>query len=416
MEENQLHVPNGWDEYCLGNILNYEQPYKYTVDSTDYNDKSGIPVLTAGKSFILGYTTELHDVYQNTPVIIFDDFTTDSKFVDFPFKVKSSAMKFLKPKNPDEFDIKIIFGYLQNLKIRETGGDHKRRWISEFSKLKVILPPFSEQTTIARILSKVDEAIAQTEQLIAKYTRIKTGLMQDLLTKGIDEYGKIRSEQTHEFKDSPLGRIPKEWECNTLISFCEKIQDGTHFSPKTDSNGAYKYITSKNIRMGHLDLTNLEHINNDAHKKIYRRCSVKYNDVLLTKDGASTGNICLNPLDEEFSLLSSVALIRGKKGKLLNEYIVQFFMEESGQKSLVDQMSGNAITRITLTKINNTQIKVPLFDEQQRIVQNLKSKENLIINERIKLSKLQSLKAGLMQDLLSGKVRVNHLIKETATT
>lgn len=270
-----------------------------------------------------------------------------------------------------------------------------------------------EQTQIATILSKVDEAIRQTEQLIAKYTRIKTGLMQDLLTKGIDERGNIRSEQTHEFKDSPLGRIPKEWECDTLISFCEKIQDGTHFSPKTDSNGEYKYITSKNVRMGYLDLNNLEFINEDAHKKIYKRCSVKCGDVLLTKDGASTGNICLNPLDEEFSLLSSVALIRGKKGKLLNEYIVQFFMEESGQKSLIDQMSGNAITRITLTKINKTQIKVPQFDEQQRIIQNLKPKDDLIIQERIKLSKHQSLKTGLMQDLLSGKVRVNHLITET---
>jgi type I restriction enzyme S subunit len=287
---------------------------------------------------------------------------------------------------------------------------------TKIKEIKFLLPESKqEQTQIARTLSKVDEAIAQTEQLIAKYTRIKTGLMQDLLTKGIDEHGNIRSEQTHEFKDSPLGRIPKEWECDTLISFCEKIQDGTHFSPKTDSNGNYKYITSKNIRMGYLDLSNLEFINEDSHKIIYRRCSVKYGDVLLTKDGASTGNICLNPLDEEFSLLSSVALIRGKKDKLFNEYIVQFFMEESGQKSLIDQMSGNAITRITLTKINKTLIKVPTFKEQNLIVQNLKPKDDLIIHEKIQLTKLQSLKTGLMQDLLSGKVRVNHLIKETAS-
>ena len=114
MEENQVQIPDGWVEDSLGNILNYEQPYKYTVDSTDYNDKSGIPVLTAGKSFILGYTTEQHNVYQNTPVIIFDDFTTDSKFVDFPFKVKSSAMKFLKLKNPDEFDIKMNDAFIKN--------------------------------------------------------------------------------------------------------------------------------------------------------------------------------------------------------------------------------------------------------------------------------------------------------------
>ena len=96
--------------------------------------------------------------------------------------------------------------------------------------------------------------------------------------------------------------------------------------------------------------------------------------------------------------------------KLINEYIVQFFIEESGQKSLVDQMSGNAITRITLTKINNTLIKVPPFIEQESIINGLKPIDILIVGEKDSLSKLQALKTGLMQDLLSGKVRVNHLI------
>jgi len=287
---------------------------------------------------------------------------------------------------------------------------------TKIKEIKFLFPKSkTEQTQIATILSKVDDAITKTEQLIAKYNRMKTGLMQDLLTKGIDENGNIRSEETHEFKDSPLGKIPIEWECEKLISYCQKIQDGTHFSPKTDTNGNYKYVTSKNIRMGYLDLSNLEFINEEAHNKIYKRCSIKFGDVLLTKDGASTGNICLNNLKEEFSLLSSVALIRGKAGVLKNEFIFQFFMEESGQKSLIGQMSGNAIPRITLTKINNTFIKVPSFKEQEVIVQKLKPQDELINEEKIKLSKLQSLKTGLMQDLLSGKVRVNHLIKETAS-
>src|SRR5690606_29110966 len=97
------------------------------------------------------------------------------------------------------------------------GGAQKNISPKQIESIDYLVPQFkSEQTQIARILSKVDVAISQTEQLIAKYTRIKTGLMQDLLTKGIDEHGTIRSEQTHEFKDSPLGRIPKEWECVNL--------------------------------------------------------------------------------------------------------------------------------------------------------------------------------------------------------
>lgn len=438
MDENQVHIPDGWIE--ISQLANLSKVYNGLSGKKKDDFGEGEPYIPYVNVFKnsridpseLDYVkvkigerqnaVEYGDIIFTTSSETIDEVGMTSVFLESSGKYYLNSFCFiLRLNNKNWLNPEFAQYLFRSTKVRYSisllGQGSTRYNLSKtrlLKELKLIIPSdTTEQTTIARILSKVDEAIAQTEQLIAKYTRIKTGLMQDLLTKGIDEQRNIRSEQTHAFKDSPLGRIPKEWECDTLISFCEKIQDGTHFSPKTDSNGEYKYITSKNIRMGYLDLNNLEYINEDAHKKIYKRCSVKYGDVLLTKDGASTGNICLNPLDEEFSLLSSVALVRGKKGKLLNEYIVQFFMEESGQKSLIDQMSGNAITRITLTKINKTQIKVPQFDEQQRIIQNLKPKDNLITQERIKLSKLQSLKTGLMQDLLSGKVRVNHLIKET---
>lgn len=410
MEENQLHIPEGWKKVILGKVLKYEQPYRFIVKSTNYDNKSGTPVLTAGKSFILGFTNETDNIYEQLPVIIFDDFTTDTKFVDFPFKVKSSAMKFLKANKQNELDLKFMFEKIQTLRITETGGDHKRRWISEFSKIDVLLPDFSEQQKIASILSKTDQAIAQTEALIAKYNRIKTGLMQDLLTKGIDENGTIRSEKTHEFKDSELGRIPKAWKCLSLKDCCDKIQDGTHFSPKTDENGIYKYVTSKNIRFGFLDFENVEYLNENAHRIIYQRCAVKFGDLLLTKDGANTGNASLNNLVEEFSLLSSVALIRGKEKVVLNSFMLQFLLSEIGQKLLKDEMSGNAITRITLTIINKIPIVIPPINEQKKIIVLLRKKDEVLINEKTNLAKLQSLKTGLMQDLLSGKVRVNQLI------
>ena len=179
MEENPIQIPDGWRKVALGKVLRYAQPYRFIVKSTNYDAKSGTPVLTAGKSFILGYTNETDNIYSETPVIIFDDFTTDTKFVDFPFKVKSSAMKFLKAVDEKEIDLKYAFEKIQTIKITETGGDHKRRWISEYSKIEVLLPEFTEQTTIANILTKVDQAIANTEALITKYTKIKTGLMQD---------------------------------------------------------------------------------------------------------------------------------------------------------------------------------------------------------------------------------------------
>ena len=85
----------GYSEYELGDLLEYEQPTAYIVESTDYSDSYSVPVLTAGKSFILGYTNEMEGVFDKTPVIIFDDFTTATQYVNFPFKVKSSAMKIL---------------------------------------------------------------------------------------------------------------------------------------------------------------------------------------------------------------------------------------------------------------------------------------------------------------------------------
>jgi type I restriction enzyme, S subunit len=282
---------------------------------------------------------------------------------------------------------------------------------SELSKLVIYLPENKqEQCTIATILTTIDQAIEKTEQLIAKYERIKTGLMQDLLTRGIDEQGNIRNEETHEFKDSPLGRIPNEWKVVTLKFACERIQDGTHFSPEISEVGDFKYITSKNIRMGELDISNVEYINRAAHESIYRRCSVEYGDVLLTKDGANTGNVCLNTIKEPISLLSSVTFLRGKNGYMKNDFLFQVLASEKLQKTFKDQMSGNAITRTTLTKINATLIAVPNVEEQERIVSVLGKFDSNLSKEKVNLIKYQYMKTALMQDLLTGKVRVDVLI------
>ncbi len=270
-----------------------------------------------------------------------------------------------------------------------------------------------EQAKIAEILSTVDQGIEQTEALIAKQQRIKTGLMQDLLTRGIDEHGNLRSEQTHQFKDSPVGRIPVEWEVKKWTEVCKKIQDGTHFSPQIESSAEFKYVTSKNIKFGFLDLSNVEYIDQRQHNEIYKRCDVCLGDVLLTKDGANTGNAAINHLNEEFSLLSSVALIRPLENKLISMFLLQTILSEGGQRLIKDAMSGLAITRITLEIINNFLIKVPPIQEQRRIGQGLAVQDGRIKSEAKKLTKLRSLKTALMKDLLTGKKRVNALLVAT---
>ncbi|EFE7454218.1 restriction endonuclease subunit S [Escherichia coli] len=168
-----------WHRAELGAVLDYMQPTPYLVDSTDYNDSYSIPVLTAGKSFILGYTNEEHGIYHAPlPAIIFDDFTTDSKFVDFEFKAKSSAMKILTAKKG--VSAKYIFEAMQMLKFKI--GGHQRHWISIYSNLVIPIPDAKEQQKIAAVLSASDAEISTLEKKLACLRDEKKALMQQLLT------------------------------------------------------------------------------------------------------------------------------------------------------------------------------------------------------------------------------------------
>ena len=174
-----------WEVKKLGDLLYYEQPTKYLVKDTEYNDNNDTPVLTAGKTFILGYTNEEFGIFDNIPVIIFDDFTTANKFVTFPFKAKSSAMKILIPTGED---VNLRFVYEKMQLIDFPLGDHKRYWISEYQNLKIGIPKPEEQTAIATILFDMDAEIKRLEQKKDKYTMLKQGMMQQLLTGRIRIY------------------------------------------------------------------------------------------------------------------------------------------------------------------------------------------------------------------------------------
>lgn len=167
-----------WENILLGDTLDYEQPTNYLVSSTEYDDSFETPVVTAGKTFILGYTDDKNGVFEKEklPVIIFDDFTTASQFVDFPFKAKSSAMKILKAKN--DTNIRFIFEALQMINY-EVGG-HGRHWISVFSNLSIFVPSFPEQTKIANFLSAIDSKIDMENQLLQKLEEQKKFLLQNM--------------------------------------------------------------------------------------------------------------------------------------------------------------------------------------------------------------------------------------------
>ena len=152
------NLPTGWALCRLENIVDYEQPTDYIVNSTNYDNNYPIPVLTAGKSFIIGYTNDIEGIYSKLPCIIFDDFTTDSKFVDFPFKVKSSAMKLLQVKH---MEVEYVAMFMSITRL--IGDTHKRYWISEYSKLPIPIPPYAEQK---RIVAAVHKAFTQIDTIM----------------------------------------------------------------------------------------------------------------------------------------------------------------------------------------------------------------------------------------------------------
>ena len=175
----QLYI--AWEQRKLGEVFDYEQPQPYIVKSTEYDDSYPTPVLTAGKSFVLGYTGEpfgIKSASPDHPVVIFDDFTTSAHYVDFPFKVKSSAMKLLTLRNPDE-DISVAFNVLQGIDYEPAG--HERHWISKFSDFTVLIPGKpSEQRLIGALFRDLDSLITLHQRELDHLKLQKKALLQQM--------------------------------------------------------------------------------------------------------------------------------------------------------------------------------------------------------------------------------------------
>jgi type I restriction enzyme S subunit len=186
----------GWEMTLLEKCLGYQQPTPYLVKDERYSPIFKTPVLTAGKTFILGYTNEEHGIFrEGLPVIIFDDFTTATQFVDFPFKAKSSAMKILLAK--DGANIKFMFETLRNVSFEV--GAHERHWISTFAPMLVPIPKTAEQQKIADCLSSLDELIAAQARKVDALKTHKKGLMQQLFPREGETQPRLRFP---EFRDA----------------------------------------------------------------------------------------------------------------------------------------------------------------------------------------------------------------------
>lgn len=252
------------------------------------------------------------------------------------------------------------------------------------------LPPLAEQN---RIVAKLDTLFAQLEIIKASMGNILL-LLKDFRQQVLDK------EFNQNFKKIELQNL------------CFKIQDGAHHSPKityeSQLENTFPYITSKNIRNNYMKLDNVRYVDFEFHNSIYPRCTPEIGDVLLTKDGANTGNVTLNELNEPFSLLSSVCLIKTYKEKLLPEYLTYYFQSNIGFSELIGEMTGTAIKRIVLKKIKATQIPVPSLEKQREIVnraESLFAKANAIEKQYKTLKqKIDTLPQALLHKAFKGEL------------
>ena len=275
-----------------------------------------------------------------------------------------------------------------------------------------------EQAKIAEVLSMVDRAIEQTEALIAKQQRIKTGLMQDLLTRGIDEHGNLRSEETHEFKDSPLGRIPVAWEVKALNEIIDEgitygiVQAGPHVE------GGVPYIRTGDMAGDAVNVATLLRTSRQIAKS-YRRSAVSVGDLVFALR-ATVGKVL--PVTAELdgaNLTQGTAKISPKKS--VDSTFLLWAMQTSQVQGVIRlEQKGTTFMEITLGDLRTIRLALPKDkSEQGLIAQRLEQHDRLRREYVSQRNKLTSLKTALMQDLLTGKVRVTPLLekeREAVTT
>ena len=391
MSKLETIIPKGWQKKQIKDLLDYERPDKYIVESDRHISTGKTPVLTANKSFILGYTDENFGIYDNIPAIIFDDFTTDSKYVDFSFKIKSSAINILK--NKKDTDLRFIFEKMKSITFPT--GSHKRFYISQYQDMEIVVPPLSEQKKIAEILSTVNEEIKKTDEIIVVTEKLKNGLMQKLFTRGIGHT---------KFKKTEIGEIPAEWDIKELGGVCD-VRDGTHSSPKYHQQGI-PLVTSKNLVGDALDFDNVSLITDTDYKEIEKRSHVDDGDILFGMIG-TIGNPVIVRKNRDFAI-KNVALVKFPEKTVSNIYVLNYLKSIHTLDQFHKKMGGSTQKFVALGMIRKLLISIPPVSEQRKIAEILTSiDERISINQKIK-EKLTSLKLGLMQDLLSGKVRTTH--------
>ena len=275
-----------------------------------------------------------------------------------------------------------------------------------FRNIKLALPKLPEQKAIATILSIVDESIKATENSILSAERLKKSLMQNLLTGKLKPDGTWRSEDDF-YIDEKFRIIPKGWQLNRVKDLTNRVTDGEHLSPDFQTSGSY-LLSAEDVHDDGISLAKAKFVKYKDCLKFRNRCDPDFGDVLIVSRGASIGRTCKVNLDIEFCLMGSVILIKPKNELLIGGYLAQYFKSHTAWVELQKLSGTTAQQAIYLTHINKVKLIYPSdLKEQLNITKALESFDVDIASKKSKIQTLGNLKKSLMQNLLTGKVRVD---------
>lgn len=371
-----------WELRSLAEILNYEQPGAYIVNDTNYK-KTGTPVLTANKGFILGYTDESYGVYNDLPVIIFDDFTTDKKFVNFPFKVKSSAIKLLTLKNKNRDDLKFIFECMKNIKFEEK--EHKRYYISTYQNIKILVPKSTqEQKKIADCFVSIDKEIDATKRKLELLKEHKKGLMQCLFpAKG---------------KTTPEIRFPEfqndgEWQIVSLgeiTSVVNRRNKSNRSLPIYSINNSEGFVPQSQQFAG-MD-SEARGYDISAYKIIGKH-TFAYNPARI-----NVGSIGYSGELKDI-LISSLYVCFKTMDNVDDDFIMCFFNSYIFNQAVESNVEGGIRSYLFYENFSRINIAIPTLYEQKRIASCITSIEDVIKQTNKQICLLETHKNGLLQQL-----------------
>jgi type I restriction enzyme, S subunit len=324
--------------------------------------------------------------------------------------------------DPTKADSKFLFQYLSAPHFRpemtryEKGSAQPGLNLSDVQRLKIRCPAISQQRRIAEILSTVDEAIAQTEALIAKYSQIKAGLMHELFTCGVTPDGHLRSPQPEAsqlYKQSPLGWIPKEWEVVRTEECAANVPGATTIGPFGSDlissdyrNEGVPVVFVRDVKEDHFEWKSNVYVSPEKADRL-RAHKVKAGDLLATKMGLPPCVSCRYPeWMEDGVITADIVRLRPDTAKINARWLSAALNSHAFKKQVEAITAGVTRPKVTLSDYRNLRLARPRIGEQDLIAARLASFEGLILSETNKLAKLRQQKQGLMHDLLTGHVPV----------